>query len=198
MTDPRLSVVSVRSLVLISGPVAAGKTTTAVGLAALARIEGIPALAIDMDEMIEMAAGPDWSMISQAQRRLACRITSGLVDAAFANGAGLVSVAGSTLSGYEWDELTTSLGSSPSVTRVLLRVSLDESVRRAQGDPDRVSTKDPTYVAKIAAARDWASVPKPDIEVHTDGMTGQDVQERIASLVAPPLRSRGGGGGEVS
>ena len=197
MTDPRLSVVSTRNLVLISGPVAAGKTTTAVGLAALARSEGTPALAIDMDEVIEMAAGPDWSVISQAQRRLACRITSGLVDAAFANGAGLVSVAGSTLSGYEWDELTTSLGSSPSVTPVLLRVSLDESVRRAQGDP-RVSTKDPTYVAKIAAARDWASVPKPDIEVHTDGMTGQDVQERIASRVALPLRSRGGGGGEVS
>lgn len=184
------------NLVLISGGIAAGKTTTARGLADLARKAGMRAMAIDMDEMIEMVAGTDWSSITREQRRQACRLTGALVDAAFTEGTDLIAIAGSTLLGYEWDVVTSDLVTDPSTTRVLLRVTLEESIRRAQQDPARLSTRDPVYVEELAAAIDWRSVPEPDLEVHTDGMTSQELVDRIAEVMTPRPHQREGGCGE--
>jgi adenylylsulfate kinase-like enzyme len=170
-------------LVLISGPVAAGKTTVAYELAAHARAHGYVAAAVDMDEMVATVAGNDWSRIQRADRLRACHATASLVQALFDAGTQAIAVAGSTLSPYEWDAVTRHLETAPPITYALLRVSIDESVRRAQADPGRVHTKDPTYVAKLAAGTDWSHVPTADIDIDTDDLTVPEVVALIAQKV---------------
>ena len=173
-------------LVLISGPVAAGKTTVAYAFAAYVRTHDYVAAAIDMDEMIAMVAGHDWSRIQRADRLRACCAAGSLVQSLFEAGTAVVAVAGSTLSPYEWDEVTSHLETSQPSTYVLLRVSLDESVRRAQNDSGRVRTKDPTYVARLAAAIDWSAAGTPDLEIDTDDLTVSEVVQAIAEEVGIP------------
>jgi len=185
-------------LVLISGAVASGKTTAAQGLAAYARALGEVAAAVDMDDMIAIVAGSDWSLISNGERRRACRATASFVQSLFESGTQLVAIAGSTLSPYEWDELTRRLDAEPETLYVLLQVSLEEAVRRAKGDPGRLHTKDPAHVAKLAAAIDWSAVRRHDLEVQTDSMTPEDIVAFIARKIMLPLSSQGeGAGGEV-
>ena len=181
-----------RRLVLISGSIAAGKTTAARALATLARSLGATAAAIDMDEMIEAVAGNDWSTITEAARLRACRATASFVQTCFESGAELIAVAGSTLSPYEWDEVTRLLDPAPDTLYVLLRVSLAESIRRAQADSTRVHTRAPAHVEKLAAAIDWSAVRNHDIEIDTDGMTAEDVVGFILTNVASPLHKRRG------
>jgi adenylylsulfate kinase-like enzyme len=119
-------------LVLIGGPIASGKTTVARALAALLRSIGQDAAAIDMDEMIAIVAGEDWSLIIVSDRKKAGRLASRVVQGLFNEGVSTVAIAGSTLSPYECDEVVTHLIPDSIVTRVLLRVSVEESIRRAQ------------------------------------------------------------------
>jgi adenylylsulfate kinase-like enzyme len=180
-----------RSLVLISGPIAAGKTTTAEHLAAVVRAENRRAMALDMDGMIAMTAGSDWSVITAEDRRLASRLTGTLVQAAFDAGVEVVVVAGSTLSSYEWDDVTAGLSLQPETTYVLLSVSLDESIRRARNDPGRVATRNATHVTRLAAAIDWTEVRKPDVEVETDGMSVDEVVRLLRERLLLTPRRRG-------
>jgi shikimate kinase len=168
-----------RRLVLISGAVASGKTTTARALAAQARASGHVVASIDMDEMIAIVAGADWSKIGHADREQACHVTGSLVQSLFDDGTRLVVIAGSTLSNSEWDDVTKHLNASPEITYVLLRVSVEESVRRAQADAGRIGTKDPERVAELAAAIDWAKVRRPDVEIDTEGMAAAVVVTQL-------------------
>ena len=171
---------------LISGPVASGKTTLARGLAGRARAAGLPAAAIDMDEVIEMVAGSDWSRVHGTDRRRACRATAPLVQSFFDSGLQVVAIAGSTLSTYEWDEITRRLDPAPDILYVLLRVSVEQSVERTSHDPSRFHTRDPDFVEELAAAIDWSKVRKPDLEVDTDGMTAEQVLAHVAPKVGVP------------
>ena len=51
-------------LVIVTGPIASGKTTVILKLAELARQRGEMAAAIDLDLLIEMIAGTDWSVVA--------------------------------------------------------------------------------------------------------------------------------------
>jgi adenylylsulfate kinase-like enzyme len=173
----------VRRLVLINGPIASGKTTIALALATRARAAGHVAASIDMDEMIALVAGEDWSAIHHADRERACRVTSSLVQTLFDDGTQFAVIAGSTLAQYEWDEVTNRLEPRPEIVHVLLLVSVQESIRRTQDDPSRVRTKDPSFVARLAGAIDWDAVGKPDIEIDTDGMTALEVTALISQTL---------------
>jgi shikimate kinase len=169
--------------VLISGPIASGKTAVAHRLAAAARARGVRAAAVDMDELIEMVAGDDWSLVGPGERELACDLAAALIEHLFKSGILLATVAGSTLSSYEWDSVMRHLDSEAEIICVLLRVSLAESLRRAQTDPLRVATKDAELVAQIYADIDWDNVAIADIEVVTDYLSLEQVVNRIERAV---------------
>jgi len=172
-----------RTLVLISGPVASGKTTAAGMLARAARELGLQAASIDMDEMVEMIAGSDWSLITGEDRLRACHATSALVNQLHDSGVSFIAVAGSTLSQYEWDEVLQPLNCRPNVFFVLLRVTLEEASRRIKRDPDRTMTKDPNYLAQLDARTNRQAIREHDIELETDGTTADEVSARIAARV---------------
>jgi shikimate kinase len=166
-------------LVLISGPIASGKTTAILGLASLARQWGLPAAAIDIDELVEMTAG-DWSQANEGHRRLAWQLASVLIDKLIQSGIVLIAVGGSTLSPKEWDELLKRIETAPQTLYVRLRVSFEEALQRARSDPDRVSTKDGTFLAQQYKRLDWTGVDEPDISIETDDLLPGDVASQIA------------------
>jgi tRNA uridine 5-carbamoylmethylation protein Kti12 len=170
-------------LVLISGGIASGKTSAADRLAAVARQRGLSAASIDMDAMIEMTAGHEWSAIEDEQRRFAVQITGSLVEALLESGVQMVFIAGSTLSPYEWDGLLGVLKSNPRHLFVLLRVSLDEAIRRAEHDPSRTRTRNPEVLRRLAQRVDWTRVRGHHIDLVTDGLSLDDVASILSREV---------------
>src|SRR3972149_10379703 len=181
MSEPRKP--GGQRLVVITRPIASGKTTVARRRADVVRKRGQPAASIDIDELVEMIAGADWSLVRPEDRDLSCEVAAAIAERLFDSGVSVVVVAGSTLSSREWDQLLRHLVAKPDTLFVLLRVSLGESVRRAQGDPTRVSTKDPNFVSRLYSRIDWADVPRPDIDLFTDSLSVEEVVEIVARAV---------------
>ncbi len=67
-----------------------------------------------------------------------------------------------------------------------LRVSLAESIRRAQADPHRAATGDPAVVAAHYERIDWDALPAVDATIDTDGLSADDVVARIAARIGLP------------
>jgi shikimate kinase len=170
-------------LVLISGPVASGKTTLAWRVAALARAAEGAAASIDMDELTEMTGGSDWTQVLPQHRRQACELAAVLIDRMSAQGARVVVVAGSTLSPYEWDAVIERVSVPVLPVLVRLRVSIAAAIRRAEADQTRVLTRDPEVVRRLHRAIDWDVAAAPDIEIDTDEMTADEVAEAVMSLL---------------
>jgi hypothetical protein len=136
-----------------------------------------------MDGIIENVAGADWSKIEQGQRLTAGLLASAIADWLFEAGFRLVAIAGSTLGSYEWDNLLSSLKARPRALHVLLKVSLETSIQRARGDPFRVSTLEPAFVARQFERIDWTSVRQADLEIQTDDRSPPEVVRLIAQRV---------------
>jgi hypothetical protein len=178
-----------RQLVLISGPIASGKTTAAFRLAALTREHGQRAAAIDIDELVEMVAGEDWSLVRLDDRKLAIEAAAAIADRLFDAGVALVAVAGSTLSSYEWTCLLESLACRPT-TLTVLRVSLAESIRRAQSDTLRIHTVEGdserrNFIVRLYGQISGARLTTHDIEIETDGRS----VDEVVSLISENLRA---------
>jgi hypothetical protein len=162
-------------LVLISGGIASGKTSTANRLAAMARHRDVPAASIDMDTMIEMTAGDDWARIEVEARRFAVLMTAKHIESLLQSGVQMIFVAGSTLSPYEWDDLLAGVDSRPRHLFVLLRVSLEEAIRRAKQDPWRTKTRNPEVLRRLASRVDWTQIRQHHVDLVTDGLSLEDV-----------------------
>jgi adenylylsulfate kinase-like enzyme len=169
-------------LALISGPIASGKTTVAQKLAQTARARGKLAASVDIDDIVEMLVG-DWSHVRREDRLRASSVAAAIVDRLFESGIQLAALAGSTLSPYEWDELLSRLKSRPQILTVQLRVSLEESVRRADADPARLRTLEADFIAGQYTAIDWNNVGKPDLVVTTDMLTASQVVQAVEDRV---------------
>ncbi len=169
-----------RLLVLISGPTASGKTTAARTLAEIARGNGHQAASIDMDEIVAIVAGDDWFHIHHRERVLATQVASAIVDKLFDSGMELVAIAGSTLANREWEELLYPMRSGPKPFYVLLRVSNEEAVRRAQNDPARTRSKDAAFITRVASQIDWGVIRSHHVDLITDGLDAPEVGQMLA------------------
>ena len=174
-----MSTLNNNRLILISGAIASGKTTLASRLAARARASSVPAASIDMDELINVAAGRDWSRITNTDRRLASELAAEIAQWLFARDYRFIAIAGSTVSSRAWQQVLNRFRLTARSTRVLLRVSVAEAVQRARQDQTRVATRRPAVLAQLHAAIDWSDVPEPDIELDTDGLGQDEVADTV-------------------
>lgn len=172
-----------RLLVLISGPTASGKTTAAKNLAQIARRRGHKAASVDMDELIQMVAGDDWSRIEHKDRVLATKLASAVVGRLLHLEMELIAVAGSTLANREWEDLLAPLRAKPKSFYVLLRVSPEEATRRAERDPHRPATKDPALIARLASGIDWSIIRNQHVDLFTDGLEADEVARILARQI---------------
>ena len=171
------------TLVVVTGPIASGKTSVAFELAALARQQGLRAEAIDLDTIIEMVAGTDWLRVRREHWELAEEAAAAMIDRLLDSGLELVTIAGPFFSEDNREHLLGSLVSRPTARFVMLKVSLEESIRRAQAEPGRGLTSDADFVARIYAGIDWSSVPHNDVEIDTDDKSLDDVAAAVADQV---------------
>lgn len=168
---------------VINGPIASGKTAVARELAGIVEQDGRRAAAIDLDEL--------WLMLDHQVPRsgrirhwlLARRAAAVLTDELFDSGIDVIVVEGPFLTLEEREAYLRHVRADVKPRFVTLRVSFDESWRRAQGDPSRKSSRDRGWLAKRYEASEAlvAALPASDLIVDTNGKTARAVADVIAA-----------------
>lgn len=135
------------TLVLLAGPVGAGKSSTAVVLAAHLRAGGRPAAVIDLDVVYGMARqreGFDDEQIWTLARRSA----AALAEQFFDGGIAVTVIEGGFYTPTERNDVLDALRAEVRVIPVTLHVSFNGVLRRVQADPDpgRVASRNPTVL----------------------------------------------------
>ena len=169
-----------RRLIVVSGPVASGKTSVANGLAERARKRGLVAASMDIDLIVEMVRGTDWHGVTRIDWTRAWHASAGLVDSFFEEGFDLVVLAAPLFADLARAEVTDFVHSAPEIIWISLRVSLDESHRRALADPtpSRVLTRDREFLAKLYESIDWEQHPQGDFVIDTEHLSLSEVIDR--------------------
>lgn len=124
----------VETLIVLSGPIAAGKSTVAQALGRRLRQDGRPTAVVDLDELyLMMSAKP---MGDPQVWRRARRAATALTDCFFASGIEVVVVEGAFWDESERAPFLDALTWSGSPLFVTLLVSNDVAYRRVQGTPE--------------------------------------------------------------
>jgi shikimate kinase len=157
-------------LVVLVGPVAAGKSTLAARLVQLVRREGMTAADVDMDDVAFMQCGGD--DLDEFWRRAAVA-TAGLVRGWFDAGVEVVVTHGPFFESDGFEVLRRALPADVEAHHVLLRVAPEVAVERAQGDPTRGISRDPAFVrdsnACLAALRDALPIMRLEVDTTVRG-----------------------------
>lgn len=126
-------------LVMISGPIATGKSTVTAELTILLGSAGLSVALTDLDTVAEMALPtlPDWDW--------AHRIHAHLVGAWLATSIDVVVDEG-TSSPTEVQQVLGQVPTGTDVLHVVLTADFDASLARAQADPGRGLSKDPDFL----------------------------------------------------
>jgi adenylylsulfate kinase-like enzyme len=168
-------------LIVISGPIAAGKSTTARALAREVERRGEAAAVIDLDLVYEMLEHDGARKDDDARWAQAQRAAAALASRFAKDGVDVVIVEGDFLADDRRPFLE-ALDESAEPRFVTLRVSFDEAVRRIDGDATRTFSRDRDflrrYYDKAEAAID--DVPATDLLIDTEDVTVDDVAALIA------------------
>ena len=171
-------------LVVVNGPIASGKTTTAQALATWARAQGITAAAIEMDDVINIVRGKDWTKPWTATDwRLARSLACAIIDRLCEQETAVVALSGQFFDCHERIELTQALTSQPEVRFVTLEASLEETLRRCAADDGRVLTKDAAFVSRIYAGLNWKDLPADELFLSTEKLSTDEVVDAIVAAV---------------
>jgi molybdopterin-guanine dinucleotide biosynthesis protein len=137
-------------LILLTGPVGGGKTTTAGAIANRIRQTGLAAAAIDLDPLYCMARQADgygdpttWELTRRSAGRLAAEFLEGGID--------VVVIEGGFHSAAECDDVRSQIPTHVSWNLVTLNVSYEETARRVESDPavDRVDSRNPRILRRL-------------------------------------------------
>jgi shikimate kinase len=178
-------------LLVISGPIASGKSTIARLLARQLGRSETTAATIDLDVVCDMfehkTAGErdveNWAYA----RRAAARLANGfLID-----GVGVVIVDGDFLRSSNRAEFLEAV--QPARPRfVTLRISFETALRRVQTDPTRGLSRDPAFLRRHYQEAETAlrDTPTTDLVLDTESATAKETARMIVAWVLPSLPSR--------
>jgi predicted kinase len=168
-------------LVVVSGPIASGKSALARAVAREFEARGCRAAAVDLDlvyEMLDPSGGQKNDRQKWAQtRRVSARLAGALLAEDF-----YVIVEGDFLWASERAELVGALASGIEPLFVTLRVSFEEALVRVRLDPTRGMTRDPTFLRQhyertAAAVR---GTPRTDLVLDTGAVGIMDAARTVA------------------
>ena len=171
-------------VVVITGPIASGKSTVARKLARELERAHVRVAVIDLDLVHEMV-GSDGLKSDDASWALARHAAATLAITFLEEGVAVVVAEGSFNTPADREAFARHLGPSVRPAYVTLRVSFEEALRRAQMDPTRGLSRDPAFLGSyFAASADvLATVPATDLVIDTEWVPATAAAVEIASLI---------------
>jgi adenylylsulfate kinase-like enzyme len=173
-------------VIVISGPIASGKSTVARDLARDLEQVGVRAEVIDLDLLHDVLIA-DGSVSHDSKCTMARRAVATLANTFLAQGVAVVIADGSFNRPSDRATLSQHLRTDARPVYVTLRVSFEEALRRAQADPTRGRSQDPLVLAPYFAAVSpvLETIPATDIVIDTERTTPASAAASIASLLRP-------------
>lgn len=177
-------------VIVITGPIASGKSTVAGELARELERTQVRVSVIDLDILHDMLVGDgptsDDATWAHARHAAATQVNTFLAD-----GVTVVVAEGSFNRPGDRTAFTGQLGTDVDVLFVTLRVSYEEALRRAQSDPTRGRSRDPAFLGSYFAdvGKALETVPATDLVIDTEHVPAQAAAAAIASQVRPSRSS---------
>ena len=174
-----------RKVIVITGPIASGKSTIARELARELGRAGIPVAVIDLDDVHDTLArdGPETAEASWA---LARREAATLANTFLAEGTAVIVAEGSFNTPGDRAAFSQRLDAGVDPVYVTLRVSFEEALRRAQGDSTRGLSRDPAFLGRYFGGFGQAlPTPVTDFVIETERTSPSSAASAIARLVSP-------------
>jgi predicted kinase len=174
-------------LIVITGPIASGKSTVAGELARELERAGHRVAVIDLDlvhDMLTAGARPSDDTTWAVARRAAAMLANAFLGA----GIEVVVAEGSFNRPDDRAAFTAPLDARAAPRFVTLRVSYEEALRRATSDPTRGKSRDPDFLGPYFATADrlLATAPATDLVIDTERTSAKEAAGEIARLVRPP------------
>jgi len=171
-------------VIVITGPIASGKSTVARDLARELERTDLRVAVIDLDMLYGMLAG-DGPKSDAATWTLARHAAAVLANTFLEEGVAVVIADGSFNTPSDRAVFAQHLHTSVGTIYVTLRVSFEEALRRARSDPTRGLSRDPGFLGPYfaAASRALVAVPVTDIVIDTERMTATSAAAAIANRV---------------
>jgi len=176
---------SERLLIVITGPVGGGKSSTSIALAhALQRRNRLVAV-IDLDQLfgfvLKMDESDDETAWQQARAGAA-----GLSNAFFDSGISVVIVEGEFFTAGELDALLAQIRTGVGRHIFTLKVSYAQAGTRVQGDPSRGMSKNPAFLQSMLIKFEQALpfLSQASTIIEADAPTLDDVVDELVSRVA--------------
>ena len=171
-------------VIVITGPIASGKSTTARELANQLEREDVTVAVIDLDIVYDTLVG-NGSKADVATWMVARREAAMLTNTFLGQGMAVVIVEGSFNRPSHKAPLARHLMAGADPLYVALRVSFEEALRRAQSDPTRGASRDPVFLGSYFAAVNplLDNAPEKDLVIDTERMTVTSAARAIANLV---------------
>jgi chloramphenicol 3-O-phosphotransferase len=172
-------------LIVITGPIASGKSTLARAVAREFGDRGMEAAAVDLDliyEMIDPSGSPkDDEKVWRRARRASARLAETLL----AEGLRVVVVEGDFASPAARSEFTEALDHAVVSCVVTLLVSLETALKRVQLDPSRGISRDSSFLRNHyrTTARDLKGAATIGLAVDTEAMTVAESARTVADWV---------------
>lgn len=173
-------------VIVITGPIASGKSTVARELAIELESVGVRAAIIDLDVLHDLLTA-NGSTSDDSTWTLARRAAATAANAYAEEGVTVVIADGSFNMPIDRAAFTQGLPPGSDPVHVTLQVSFEEALRRAQGDPTRGRSRDPRFLRSYFAGRRGAlaAIPATDLVIDTERTTAPAAAATIARLLAP-------------
>jgi lactoylglutathione lyase len=163
-------------LLVITGPIAAGKSTVAAALATAFRDSGRTAAVVDLDRIYMMFDNRP-PMTDPRTSRQARRTAAALTDHFVLDGI----VEGTFWTESERDELTGRLTTLVRPVFLTLRVAVEEALRRVLGDTGRRASRNPVFLRASHADFDAVTLIPTDATIDSTSVT---VDAVVAAIMA--------------
>jgi adenylylsulfate kinase-like enzyme len=176
-------------LVVITGPIASGKSTLAREVARQLGEGGVRAAVIDLDLVHDMLVAGRSETGGDASWALARRASAALADAFLADGVAVVIADGSFNAAGDREVFARNLDPGVEPRFVTLRITYEEALRRAQGDPARGRSRDPAFLGPYFAAVEptLEEAPASDIVIDTERTSARSAAAAIVRHVGQQL-----------
>jgi adenylylsulfate kinase-like enzyme len=171
-------------VIVITGPIASGKSTIARELARELERMNVRTAVIDLDVVHDRLA-PDGSKSHDAMWSLARRAAATQTNTFLEEGVTVVIAEGSFNRPVDRAAFAEHLQPHAEPLYVTLRVSFDEALRRAERDPTRGVSRDRAFLgSSFAASADaLTTTPATDLVIDTEQMTATAAATAIARVL---------------